>query len=131
MQLTESSLYNPLALAFVGDAEYGLMVRKMLVSASNRHAGDLHRMAVKYECAPAQAKGAAAIMPLLSEQETAVYKRGRNAHVTHTPKGATVMQYHAATGLEALMEYLSLTNNKSRMEELFAAVVAAIDGAEP
>ena len=66
MQLTEPSLYNPLALAFVGDAEYGLLVRKMLVSASNRHAGDLHRMAVKYECAPAQAKGAAAIVPLLS-----------------------------------------------------------------
>lgn len=121
--------YSPLALAFLGDAEYGLMVRKKLLCTANRHAGDLHKMAVRYVCAPAQAKGAMAILPMLNEQETAVYKRGRNAHTTHTPKGASTAEYSAATGLEALFGYLSLAGDNERMRELFNAVVAAIERA--
>lgn len=119
--------YSPLALAFLGDAEYGLMVRKMLLKSANRQAGDLHKMAVKYVCAPAQAKGAAAVMPILSEQETAAYKRGRNAHTSHTPKGATPAEYSAATGLEALFGYLSLSDETERMNELFDLIIKAIE----
>lgn len=119
--------YSPLALAFLGDAEYGLMVRKMLLKSANRQAGDLHKMAVKYVCAPAQAKGAAAVMPILSGQETAAYKRGRNAHTSHTPKGATPAEYSAATGLEALFGYLSLSDETERMNELFDLIIKAIE----
>ncbi len=118
--------YSPLALAFLGDAEYGLLVRKMLIKRANRQAGELHKMAVRYVCAPAQAKGAAVILPLLTEQEAAVYKRGRNAHTSHTPKGATAAEYGAATGLEALFGYLSLLGEIERMQELFDIIIKAI-----
>ncbi len=119
--------YSPLALAFLGDAEYGLMVRRMLLERANRQAGDLHKLAVRYVCAPAQAKGATAILPHLTEQETAVYKRGRNAHTSHTPKGATPAEYSAATGIESLFGYLSMANNKERMRELFDIIIKAIE----
>ena len=119
--------YSPLALAFLGDAEYGLLVRKMLLEKANRQAGDLHKTAVRYVSAPAQAKGAAAILSTLTEQETAVYKRGRNAHTSHTPKGATPAEYGAATGLEALFGYLSLSGEYDRMKDLFDATVKAIE----
>ncbi len=119
--------HSPLALAFLGDAEYGLMVRKMLIERANRQAGDLHKLAVKYVCAPAQAKGAAAILPILTERETAVYKRGRNAHTSHTPKGATAAEYGAATGLEALFGFLSLSSDVERTQELFDLIIKAIE----
>ncbi len=119
--------YSPLALAFLGDAEYGLLVRKMLIERANRQAGELHKMAVRYVCAPAQAKGAAAVIPMLSEQEVAVYKRGRNAHTSHTPKGATAAEYGAATGLEALFGFLSLSGETERMHELFDIIIKAIE----
>ena len=81
--------FNPLALAFVGDAEYSLRVRKMLAQNGNINVHALHKKAVKYVCASAQAKAVAEILPLLTEQESAVYRRGRNAHSSHTPKGAS------------------------------------------
>ncbi len=119
--------YSPLALAFLGDAEYGLLVRKMLIERANRQAGELHKMAVRYVCAPAQAKGAAAVIPMLSEQEVAVYKRGRNAHTSHTPKGATAAEYGAATGLEAMFGFLSLSGETERMQELFDLIIKEIE----
>lgn len=120
--------YNALALAFVGDAEYSLRVRKMLAERANIHVNGLHKAAVKYVCAAAQAVAAAAVLPLLNEQEAAVYRRGRNAHSTHTPKGASEAQYHASTGLEALFGYLSLIKDIDRLDELFDLAIGAIDG---
>ena len=122
--------YNALALAFVGDAEYSLRVRKMLAERSNVHVNGLHKAAVKYVCAAAQATAAAAILPLLSEGEAAVYRRGRNAHSSHTPKGASEAQYHASTGLEALFGYLSLVGDEQRLNELFDLAVQTIEQAE-
>ena len=119
--------YNPLALAFVGDAEYSLRVRKMLAKKGNLQVNGLHKGAVKYVCATAQAKAAAKILPILTEQESAVYRRGRNAHSSHTPKGASEAEYHASTGLEALLGYLSLTGNAERLDELFDLVISAIE----
>jgi len=119
--------YNALALAFVGDAEYSLRVRKMLAEKGNIQVNGLHKAAVKYVCAVAQAKAAAKIIPLLTEEESAVYRRGRNAHSSHTPKGASEAEYHASTGLEALFGYLSLTGNTERIEELFDLVIKAIE----
>ncbi len=119
--------YNALALAFIGDAEYSLRVRKMLAQKGNIQVNGLHKAAVKYVCAGAQAKAAAKIMPLLTEQESAVYRRGRNAHSSHTPKGASGAEYHASTGLEALFGYLSLIDNTERLDELFDLVINAIE----
>lgn len=118
--------YSPAALAFYGDAVFERLVRRHLVEEANRPAGELHRRAVALVCAPAQAKGAALLLPLLSEEEAAVYRRGRNAKIGHTPKGATDAEYHAATGLEALFGWLDLTGQAARAETLFAAMTEGL-----
>lgn len=108
---------SPLTLAFVGDGVYGLMVREHLVSAANRPNGALHTLAVNRVRAEAQAIAAEKLAPLLTEEETAVYKRGRNAHTARTGT-----DYHRATGLEALFGYLYLSGRIDRLRELFAII---------
>lgn len=109
------------ALAFVGDAVYGLQVREHLATI-NRPAGELHRLSVEYVRAGAQAAAAQVIRPFLTEREESVYKRGRNLHTNHTPKNATEAEYHAATGLEALFGFLYLSGQQVRMKELFEKI---------
>lgn len=106
---------SPLALAFVGDGVYSLMVRERLLSQANRPVNDLHRLAVAEVRAEAQAAAIKRILPVLTEQEEAVFKRGRNAHTARS--GA---DYHNATGLEALFGYLYLSDQIDRVRELFA-----------
>ncbi|MBQ7725927.1 MAG: ribonuclease III, partial [Clostridia bacterium] len=102
MRNTENpNLLSPSVLAFVGDAVYGLYVRTALADIS-RPSGDLHRLSVTMVKATAQAKAYHVIEPHLTEDETAVLKRGRNFHTASTPKGATKAEYHMATGLECL-----------------------------
>ena len=109
---------SPLALAFVGDGVYSLMVRERLLSEANRPVSDLHRLAVREVRAEAQATAMAKILPLLTEEEEAVFKRGRNAHTARS--GA---DYHRATGLESLFGYLYLAGRIDRVRELFALCV--------
>lgn len=109
---------SPLALAFVGDGVYSLLVRERLLTQANRPVGDLHRLAVTAVRAEAQAAAMDRLLPLLTEEETAVFKRGRNAHSTRT--GA---DYHKATGLESLFGYLYLDGRIDRVQELFALCV--------
>ena len=109
---------SPLALAFVGDGVYSLMVRERLLSQANRPVNDLHRLAVAEVRAEAQAAAIKRILPALTEQEEAVFKRGRNAHTARS--GA---DYHNATGLEALFGYLYLSDQIDRVRELFALCV--------
>lgn len=109
---------SPGALAFVGDAYFGLLVRTRLAEI-NRPAGELHTLSVKLVKASEQAKGFEAIEGLLSEKEISVFKRGRNAHVHSVPKNASVRDYHVATGLETLFGYLHLSDEHKRAEELF------------
>ena len=109
---------SPGALAFVGDAYFGLLVRTRLAEV-NRPAGDLHSLSLKLVKASEQAKGFEAIESMLTEKEMAVFKRGRNAHVNSVPKSASVRDYHIATGLETLFGYLHLANEQERAEELF------------
>ena len=94
--------YSTLALAHIGDGVYELMMRTALCAAGLTAVTDLHRETVRRVNAPAQARAAEAILPLLTEAEHAVYKRGRNAKVNSVPQHADVAQYHAATGLETL-----------------------------
>ncbi len=109
---------SPLALAFVGDGVYSLMVRERLLAQANRPVGDLHRLAVTAVRAEAQSAAVARLLPHLTEVETAVFKRGRNAHTARS--GA---DYHNATGLEALFGWLYLSDRLDRVRELFAICV--------
>lgn len=113
---------SPSTLAFVGDAYYGLLVRKML-SATERPIGELHSLSVKYVNATAQAESYKKIESMLTEEELSAYKRGRNLHTANTPKNATVAEYHSATGLEALFGYLYLSGDTARAEQLFSVII--------
>lgn len=113
---------SPLTLAFVGDGVYGLFVREQLVCEANRSVKALHRESVKSVCCQAQAACMEKLLPVLTEQEQAVYRRGRNAHTSHTPKNASPVDYHAATGFEALFGYLYLKGDLNRLRELFALI---------
>lgn len=109
---------SPITLAFVGDGVFELMVREYLASEANRPPNALHRMAVSMVRAEAQAKALDTIMPVLSEKEVAVYKRGRNAHTARNSD-----DYHKATGLEALFGYLYLSDQTERIQELFKLII--------
>ena len=109
---------SPLALAFVGDGVYSLMVRERLLCEATRPVNDLHRQSVRDVRAEAQAAAMGRIMEHLTEEEEAVFKRGRNAHTARS--GA---DYHRATGLEALFGYLYLDGRIDRVRELFALCV--------
>ncbi len=111
-------LLSPSVLAFVGDGVYGLCVRTKL-SLVNRPSGELHKLSVVYVKASAQAKAFAVIEPYLSEDELAIFKRGRNFHTSGTPKSATNREYHIATGLETLFGFLYLDGNTDRVNRLF------------
>ena len=107
---------SPLNLAFVGDGVYELLVRESLVCQANRPNRALHNMAVERVRAEAQAAAVEKLLPLLTEREEAVYRRGRNAHTSRTGEN-----YHKATGLEALFGYLYLSGQLDRVRELFEA----------
>jgi len=116
--------YGPLTLAFVGDAAYSLLVRTMLAEECARPAGALHEASTHYVSAAYQARAAERLLPLLTEEEATVFKRGRNAHSAHQPKNQTGADYHAATGLEAVYGYLHLSGQTERTEALFEETVA-------
>ncbi len=105
---------SPLALAFVGDGVYSLLVRERLLTMANRPVNDLHHLAVNAVRAEAQSAAMERLLPRLTPEEETVYKRGRNAHTART--GA---EYHRATGLESLFGYLYLSGQLERVRELF------------
>lgn len=108
-----------LGLAHVGDGVFELMVRSWLCihgKATNR---GLHRATIKYVAAPAQARAAEKILPLLTQEEADVFRRGRNSNPHTVPKAASREEYQAATALEALFGYLWLKGETKRLNELF------------
>lgn len=115
---------SPLNLAFVGDTVFDLFVRESLVCQANRPVNKLHNEATKLVKASAQAQAVTKILPLLSEEEISVFKRGRNAHTNHKAKNASEGDYHYATGLEALFGYLYLKGRADRLRELFSEITA-------
>lgn len=115
----EARMYSPLTLAFLGDAVYSLLVRNMLTSKTNKPAGALHKESIALVNAASQAAAARRILPLLSQEELAVFKRGRNAHSAHSPKNQSSADYRCATGLEALYGYLFLCKNGERISYIF------------
>ena len=122
MNLQEVNRLSMLGLAHVGDGVFELMTRSMLCQQGHTAVGQLHRMTVERVKAQAQARAAEKLLPLLTEDELALYKRGRNTHVHGVPHNADVGDYHAATGLEALFGWLFLQGKLARIEELFAVI---------
>jgi len=111
---------SALGLAHCGDAVFELLVRTWLCTHGDARAKDLHKKTVSFVSAPAQAKRMERMIPLLTEDELAMYKRGRNAHSHHgIPKNATHEEYSKATGLECLFGSLYLLGQKERLHELF------------
>ena len=107
--------YSPLVLAYIGDGIYDLIIRTVVVNRGNTQANKLHRKTSSLVKAAAQSAMMDALMELLTEEEKAVYKRGRNAKSATMAKNATMADYRKATGFEALMGYLYLENQWERM----------------
>ncbi len=111
---------NPVVLAFVGDAVYTLYVREKVVSSGDYKTGALNKMAAQTVCASAQARLAEQISTFFTEAENDVFRRARNAKKTSRAKNASVADYNASTGFEAVIGYLYLTGNYARLNELLA-----------
>lgn len=115
MDETKANNLNPIVLAFVGDAVYTLFVREKLTFSSDYKTGELNKLATKEVKATAQAEFINDVIPLLTDKELSVYKRGRNAKKTTKAKNASVTEYNASTGFEALLGYLYLIGDYDRL----------------
>lgn len=114
---------SSLGLAHLGDCVYELMVRSWLCLHGKATSKGLHRAAVRYVAAPAQAKAAEKLLPLLTEEEGDVFRRGRNTSPHTVPKAASRADYQTATALEALFGYLYLQGKTGRLNELFGVIM--------
>ena len=123
MDPREIGQISALGLAHCGDAVFEPLVRSWLCSTGKATTRDLHRLTVSYVNAPAQAARVERMLPLLTEDELAFYRRGRNAHVHAVPKNATHEQYSKATGLECLFGALYLAGKLDRINELFLSTM--------
>ena len=110
--------YSPLTLAYIGDCVYDLVIRTVVVERGNEPANKLHKKTVAYVKAQTQAAMIEALLPYLTEEEEAVYRRGRNAKSYTSAKNASISDYRKATGMEALVGYLYLTGQEARIMEL-------------
>lgn len=119
--------YSPLTLAYIGDAVYDVIIRTVVVERSNRPANELHKRTSSFVKAQTQAEMIDALMPFLSEEEEAVYKRGRNAKSYTSAKNASIGDYRKATGFEALVGYLYLQDRTERVLELVKTGLESID----
>ena len=111
-----------LGLAHIGDGVYELMTRAALCEEGHTAVAELHQLATRRVNAPAQAAAVEKLLPALTGEELAIYRRGRNAHVNSVPRAANIGQYHAATGLEALFGWLYLQGKCERLNELFRLI---------
>lgn len=119
--------YSPLALAYIGDEIYDLIIRTIVVGRGNTKASKLHRTTSQLVKAHAQSKMMHTLQPMLTEEEADIYRRGRNAKSPTMAKNASMSDYRRATGFEALMGYLYLTDNFERIMELVKAGLANYD----
>ena len=129
MPVRDVNKISMLGLAHVGDAVYELLYRSKLCTDGHTAVAEMHRMTVAFVRAEAQADAAAKLLPMLTPDETSVYKRGRNARVNSVPHNADIGQYHAATGLEALFGWLYLLGRTERINELFSIITGGTDDA--
>lgn len=118
--MVDTKILNPLTLAFMGDAVYEQKARERIIEEhGSLSPGKLHSLTVERVRASYQANGYEKIKEILTEDEQAAFKRGRNSHSVTVPKSATPADYRAATGIEALFGYLFLKGEHERIEQLF------------
>ena len=129
MELEEINIvdYSPLTLAYIGDGIYEIIIRTVIVDEANRQVNKIHKAASNLVKAQTQAKMIFAIMDELSEEEVKIYKRGRNAKSVTKAKNASMSDYRTATGFEALMGWLYLTEQSERMMSLIKAALERIE----
>ena len=125
MTKREIDAFSNLGLAHLGDCVYELMCRTYLCTKGEHTVKRLHKDAVQLVTAPTQARLVQKILPVLTEEETAYYRRGKNAHSHAAPKSATPQEYSMATGLETLFGALYLAGNADRLNELFCIMMEA------
>ena len=129
MELEEINIvdYSPLTLAYIGDGIYEIIIRTVIVDEANRQVNKIHKAASNLVKAQTQAKMIFAIMDELSEEEVKIYKRGRNAKSVTKAKNASMSDYRTATGFEALMGWLYLTEQSERMMSLIKTALKRIE----
>ena len=110
--------YSPLSLAYIGDAIYEIVIRTIVMSAGNMSVNKYHKKSSSMVKASAQKEVFEKIEPFLTDEELAVYKRGRNSKSGSVAKNASMMDYRKATGVEALVGYLYLAGDMDRIIEL-------------
>lgn len=120
LQLKEVDVntYSPLVLAYIGDCVFDLVIKSMVISAGNKQVHKLHEETSRYVQASSQSKMMRAMQPCLSEEEHAVYRRGRNAKSVSPAKNQSITDYRRATGFEALIGFLYLKREYARLMEL-------------
>ncbi len=124
-KIENPKMLSPLNLAFIGDGIYELLVREHILRQANVPVNVLHKKAVELVRASAQSKAVDLIYDMLTEEEIAIFKRGRNTS-SSVPKNADVAEYRRATGLEALFGYLYCSNQNDRLCELFEKIASEI-----
>lgn len=126
----QPELYSPLALAYIGDSVFDIMIRTMEVSQVNKQVNKYHKDVSKIVCAPAQAKMIMALKEHLTEEERNIYKRGRNANSYTKAKNATRTEYRKATGFEAVLGYLYLKEDFERLTDVVKMGLDALQETE-
>lgn len=118
---------NVKTLAYIGDVVYELEIRKHVIENSHEQVNKLHKKTVKYVSAKSQAKIVDKIYDVLNEEEKDIVRRGRNAEANTIPKNTDVITYKIATGFEALVGYLYLTNNSKRLDEVITKSISIVE----
>ncbi len=119
---TEARQIHPVTLAFLGDAVYSLWVRERLVLSASGNAADFQRAAAKVVSAKGQSAFLDEVLPLFTEEEEEIFRRGRNAKKATKSKNATTAEYNRSTGFEAVIGYLHLIGERERIEYLFSFI---------
>ncbi len=127
MQNEEISQLNPQVLAFIGDSVYTLFIREQMLELPKNKSNVLHTFANHYVSAVGQSISTEKVLPLLSKEEVAIFKRARNYKTNSVAKNSTISEYKRATGLEALIGYLYLTKKQERLDEIMKVCKEAVD----
>ena len=123
----DANLYNGLSLAYIGDAVFEIYVRKHALSSGITKVNNLHKKVIEFTSGSSQAKFIKDLINnnVLTDEEIAIYKRGRNSHVNSNRKNIDLANYLDATGFEALIGYLYLKGNVERLEELINLILVS------
>lgn len=123
----KNMMHSPAQLAYAGDAVYEMLVRSYIINNHDCSVNLMHREAVRFVKAHAQANIVKELESILTEDEKRIVKRGRNAKITSSPKNADLMEYRYATGFEALFGYLYLNKEIDRLMMLFENIIEIVE----